>query len=81
MQNIYRKNNLARNLNKMRKILPDIYEFYPMTWTLPLEKNDFLAEFKKRKQNNEDDGYRHGRYVIKNGIRRPKNFDKNGKKK
>lgn len=56
MQNIYRKNNLARNLNKMRKALPDVYDFYPMTWTLPLEKKDFYTEFKKRKRNLEIHG-------------------------
>lgn len=75
MQNIYRKNNLARNLNKMRKAMPSMYDFYPMTWTLPLEKKDFYNEFKKRKRHQEMYGGcgRVGREVDRGGRRRGKN--------
>jgi tubulin polyglutamylase TTLL6/13 len=40
MFNLSRKNYLARNLNKMKKVFPDDYNFYPQTWTLPAEYND-----------------------------------------
>ena len=35
--NISRKDQLARNLNRMRKELPQEYSFYPQTWLLPSE--------------------------------------------
>ena len=48
MNNIYRKNLLARNLNKMRRSLPDLFDFYPQTWILPVEHNDFISHFKSK---------------------------------
>jgi len=39
MYNIYRKNYLGSNLEKMRKAFPDEYSFYPKTWLLP---NDYI---------------------------------------
>ena len=35
MYSISRKNYLAYNLNKLRKIFPDDYNFFPKTWVLP----------------------------------------------
>lgn len=49
----------------MRKVLPDAYDFYPKTWTLPLEKNEFLNEFKQRKKVSKKNS--NWRYMIKNG--------------
>ena len=49
MNNIYRKNNLGRNLNKMKKVLPEWFNFFPQTWLLPLEKNDLMNQFRVRK--------------------------------
>lgn len=47
MSNIYRKNNLARNLKKMKNCLPDLFDFFPKTWLLPLEGNQLISELKK----------------------------------
>jgi len=38
MFNIHRKNALARNLQKMDSRFPGIYDFYPKTWILPLQR-------------------------------------------
>lgn len=35
MVEICRKDNLARNLNRIRKLFPTEYDFYPETWWLP----------------------------------------------
>lgn len=48
MYEIGRKNNLARNLNRMRKHFPKDYDFYPRTWQLPSEWPDFAAQFTKK---------------------------------
>jgi len=47
MINIYRKNLLGRNLNKLRKLLPDMFDFFPKTWTLPTERIGLMKEMKK----------------------------------
>jgi len=41
MYSLSRKNNLARNLMKMRKQFPSDYKFFPPTWILPAENADF----------------------------------------
>jgi tubulin polyglutamylase TTLL6/13 len=48
MHEIARKNNLARNLNRMRKLFPKDYDFYPRTWLLPSEWSSFAAQFTKK---------------------------------
>jgi tubulin polyglutamylase TTLL6/13 len=48
MYEVARKNNLARNLNRMRRHFPKEYNFYPQTWLLPSEWCDFAAQFTKR---------------------------------
>ena len=45
MYSIHRKSNLATNLNKMRKIYPEYYNFYPETYVLPLQKKELFLEF------------------------------------
>lgn len=35
MRVITRKDELAKNLNIMRQIMPKEYNFYPLTWVLP----------------------------------------------
>ncbi|KAL4454548.1 hypothetical protein ABPG74_021753 [Tetrahymena malaccensis] len=47
MFSLARKNHLARNLMKMRKQFPDQYKFFPQTWLLPAEYNDFRNQFEK----------------------------------
>lgn len=37
MNEICRKDRLARNLNRMKKSFPDDYNFFPRTWSLPAE--------------------------------------------
>lgn len=50
MVNIYRKNHLARNLNKIKKSLPRFFDFYPKTWVLPREQKQFLDNFRVKKK-------------------------------
>jgi hypothetical protein len=40
-----RKNHLARNLMRMYKAYPEEYDFFPKTWVLPNESNDFRNFF------------------------------------
>ena len=40
MYALARKNFLARNLTKLKKVFPEEYEFYPQTWVLPAEFSD-----------------------------------------
>lgn len=37
MIEITRKDNLARNMNRMKKLFPEEYSFIPNTWVLPRE--------------------------------------------
>lgn len=43
MSEICRKDLLARNLNTMVKYFKDDYNFFPRTWHLPSEYDDFLS--------------------------------------
>ena len=49
MYGLARKNHLGRNLMKMRRVFPKEYRFFPQTWLLPSEFNDFKAQFNRRK--------------------------------
>jgi len=44
MVNIYRKNLLGRNLNKIKERMPEIFEFYPLTWTMPTDRLKFKMD-------------------------------------
>ena len=48
MYNLSRKNMLAKNLMRMRKKTPDDYQFFPPTWNLPLDYNQFRAYFQNK---------------------------------
>ncbi|CAG4935118.1 unnamed protein product [Colias eurytheme] len=49
MLEICRKDLLARNLNRMQKIYPKEYNFFPKTWCLPADFGDALNYSKSRK--------------------------------
>ena len=49
MQALARKNNLARNLARMQKHFKEDYNFFPRTWVLPSDQNDFKNQFNKKK--------------------------------
>ena len=57
MYALARKDHLARNLNRLQKLFPEDYKFFPQTWLLPAEFGDFKKQFgeqnnkKKRKPN------------------------------
>lgn len=53
MYSIARKNNLAKNLNRLHKVHPKDYNFFPKTWLIPAEYSDLLLQFdsKKSKKN------------------------------
>lgn len=48
MYNIYRKNYLGENLEKMRKAFPEQYSFYPKTWQLPRDFAELLSMMKSK---------------------------------
>ena len=50
MFQLSRKNHLARNLMKMSKEFPHEYRFYPKTFLLPQDFNEFKKVF-QNKQN------------------------------
>eukprot|EP00826_Nyctotherus_ovalis_P032525 TRINITY_DN2620_c0_g1_i1.p1 TRINITY_DN2620_c0_g1~~TRINITY_DN2620_c0_g1_i1.p1 ORF type:complete len:119 (-),score=22.75 TRINITY_DN2620_c0_g1_i1:22-378(-) len=41
------KNNLARNLMRLCKVLPKDFAFFPQTWLLPYEWHEFRKEVKE----------------------------------
>ena len=45
MPNIARKQRMGQNLNKMHRVYPREYSFYPRTWILPAEMSEFRANF------------------------------------
>ena len=45
MPNIARKQRMGQNLNKMQRVFPKEYGFYPRTWILPAEMADFRQQF------------------------------------
>jgi tubulin polyglutamylase TTLL6/13 len=45
MPNVARKNKMGQNLNKLLKVFPKEYSFYPRTWILPGEMADFRNQF------------------------------------
>lgn len=49
MLEICRKDLLARNLNRMQKIYPKEYNFFPKTWCLPADLGEALNYSKSRK--------------------------------
>ena len=49
MYAIARKSNLCMNLNKLRKRLPSLFNFYPRTWFLPSEYHDFSTYYNKNR--------------------------------
>lgn len=46
MYNVYRKNHLANNLERMRRVFPEDYNFYPRTFILPNEAQELMAFIK-----------------------------------
>ena len=49
MECLFRKNLLGKNLMRMYKLFPKEYSFFPPTWLLPLEWNDFKKQFNEKK--------------------------------
>ena len=45
MPNIARKNRMGQNLNRIAKVFPKEFSFYPRTWSLPSEMSDFRMQF------------------------------------
>lgn len=42
MYEICRKDRLCRNLNRLQRIFPRDYNFFPTTWDLPTEFRNFM---------------------------------------
>lgn len=51
MYQITRKGMLAKNLNKMQKVHPLDYDFFPKTWFLPKDTNKFKAYCERKGDN------------------------------
>lgn len=51
MYALARKNYLAKNLNRIRKVFPKDYNFFPRTWLIPAEYSDLVMQFNGKKQN------------------------------
>ncbi|KAF4085121.1 hypothetical protein AMELA_G00113620 [Ameiurus melas] len=49
MNEICRKDLLARNLNRMLKLFPKDYSIFPRTWCLPADNSDFQAYTRAKK--------------------------------
>ena len=49
MYSIARKNNLAKNLNRLHKVYPKDYNFFPKTWLIPAEFSDLVLQFDSKK--------------------------------
>lgn len=47
MYEITRKDTLAKNLNKIRKLMPDEYDFYPMSFYLPADSAEMRQYISK----------------------------------
>ena len=45
IQAITKKNQLARNLMRMKKLFPEDYNFFPKTWILPNEAHDLTSYY------------------------------------
>jgi hypothetical protein len=48
-QSVARKNLLAKNLSSMQMVLPDEYDFFPKTWILPGDNQDFKKQFNNKR--------------------------------
>ena len=49
MHGICKKNFLAWNLNKMLKLFPNEFNYFPRTWVLPGDYSDFKSQLNKKK--------------------------------
>jgi tubulin polyglutamylase TTLL6/13 len=49
MASLAHKHNLSRNLNRMKKIFAQEYDFFPKTWILPSDLGDFKTQFTNKK--------------------------------
>ena len=45
-----RKNYLAKNLNRLRKVFPKEFSFFPKTWLIPAEYSDLVLQFNSKKK-------------------------------
>lgn len=50
MYALARKNYLAKNLNRLRKIYPKEFSFFPKTWLIPAEYSELIMQFNGKKQ-------------------------------
>ena len=46
---IAKKNNLAKNLALMQKVMPDQFDFFPQTWHIPMEAKAFKDQFNENR--------------------------------
>ena len=58
MEQITRKDTLARNMNRCRVQFPDQYNFFPSTYYLPNDEIEFKHDYEKYK----------GRYYISKPV-------------
>ena len=52
---ISNKNKLARSLMKMRRVFPEAYNFFPITYVLPVEYHEFKNQFFRLRSHDKGD--------------------------
>jgi tubulin polyglutamylase TTLL6/13 len=50
MYALARKNYLAKNLNRLRKVFPKDFAFFPKTWLIPAEYSDLVMQSNSKKK-------------------------------
>jgi tubulin polyglutamylase TTLL6/13 len=48
IEHMTRKNTLGRTLMRMRKAFPEDFDFFPLTWMLPAEYNEFRLYYESK---------------------------------
>uniref|UniRef100_A0A915IIF9 Uncharacterized protein n=1 Tax=Romanomermis culicivorax TaxID=13658 RepID=A0A915IIF9_ROMCU len=57
MQELTKKVSLTQSLSTMQKLFPDDYNFYPKSWSLPAQMNQFLVDHSENVSKNGDIWY------------------------
>jgi tubulin polyglutamylase TTLL6/13 len=47
MQALTRKDTLGKNLNNLRALFPEAFDFFPRTWLMPSETRKFKEDVKQ----------------------------------
>jgi hypothetical protein len=65
INDLLRKVNLTRSLNHMRLLFPDQYDFYPKTWFLPEQMQQFNDDLRYIHQQDSEHGRALTTFIVK----------------